>query len=144
MNIPAHVVQASLQATILKRKIAALTKDLDEKKAVIRTWANDAYPLARKADPECTMLEVPTREGTLSVIFPSDKPEVKEGAELETLAKELLPVKSQLVVAQEWRMVKEFKENWLAEPTLFSKQERKIIEKVIFWKPQTCRIEPAK
>lgn len=144
MSIPAHVTQAAVEATILKRKIAALTEQLDEKKETIRAWANDAFPVARKADPELTMLEVPTKEGTLSVIFPSDKPVVRKGQELVTLSKDLVEAKSKLVVVQEWCISSDFKTNWLAPESPFTKAERKIIEKVIDWKPQTCRVEPAK
>lgn len=144
MSIPQNIVDAATEATVLKRKIAALSEQLEEKKNTIRSWATDRFAEIRKNDPGCTMLEVPTAEGTLSVIFPSDKPEVRKGQELAFLAKELLPAKAKLVVVQEWCLVSEFKKTWVSPESPFTKAERKIIEKVIGWKPQTPRVEPAK
>lgn len=144
MSIPKEVVTAATQATILKRKIAAATKELEECKEVIRPWAVEAYAQARHGNPELTMLEVPTKEGTLSVVFPHDKPSFIKGTEPEMLFQVLPPVKSALVVEREVVIVKGFYDSWTDASSPFTKSEQKVIQKVIEFKEQTPRIEPAK
>jgi hypothetical protein len=143
MSIPKQIIAAAVQATIIKRKIAALSKDLEAAKDIIRPYATEWYQEARKGSPEMTMVEIPTTEGTLSVIFPSDKPDVKKGQKLELLVAELPQKRSELVVVSELSLVKTFKESYLTEG-FFSKSERRLIDKVIEWKEQTPRVEPAK
>lgn len=144
MNIPKSITDAATKTTILKRKIAALSTELEEAKDIIRSWAIEAYAVAQKGNPELTMLEVPTKEGTLSVIFPRDKPAFIKGTEPEMLFQTLPPMKSNLVVEHEVCIVKGFYESWTSPSSPFTKAEQKLIAKVIEFKEQTPRIEPAK
>lgn len=143
MSVPNNVVQAATEATILKRKISALTRQLDEKKAVIRAWADGRRELAWNGVTAPEMMEIPTEEGTLSIIFMSDQPSVKKGESLVTLVSELTPPVAKMVLVEKLEIAKTFKESWRA-PSDFTKAEQKIIEKVIGWSTPTTRIEPAK
>ena len=143
MSVPNNVVQAATEATILKRKISALTRQLDEKKALIRAWADGRRELAWSGETAPEMMEIPTEEGTLSIIFMSDQPFVKKGESLVTLASQLTPPVAKMVIVEELAIAKTFKESWRS-PSDFTKAEQKIIEKVIGWSTPTTRIEPAK
>lgn len=143
MSVPNNVVQAATEATILKRKISALTRQLDEKKALIRAWADGRHALAWNGETAPEMMEIPTEEGTLSIIFMSDQPSVKKGESLVTLVSQLTPPVAKMVLVEELAIAKTFKESWRS-PSDFTKAEQKIIEKVIGWSTPTTRIEPAK
>lgn len=146
MSIPKDIIAAATEATVLKRKIEGHTKELEERKKTIRTWAIEAFVRAVANDPACTMLEVPTKEGTLSVIFPRDKPVVVEGQDLELVFQKLPPEKSSLVVEplSGFSIVKGFYEAWTAPSPPFTKTEQRLIRKVITFQGQTPRVEPSK
>lgn len=144
MNIPKNIVDASVKATVLKRKIAALVSELDECKDIIRPWAVETYATARAGNPELTMLEVPTSEGTLSVIFPRDKADFVKGKNIEALLIELVPMKADLIVKKEFVIAKGFYDSWTSVDSPFTKTEKKLVERYICFKEQTPRIEPAK
>jgi hypothetical protein len=122
--------------------VAALNKELDEKKSLIRDWASGEMKKLRALDPTLTMLEVPTREGTLSVVFPSDKPCLRAAATLDTLVENLKSSRVGLVAEQKWALSKDFKKNWLLGA--FTKTEQKEILRVITFEPETPKVEPAK
>lgn len=145
MSMVKKIVDAATKATVLKRKVTALNKELEECKDIIRPWAIEEYATARQGNSELTMLEVPTTEGTLSVVFPKDKPDFIKGANPEAMLVEMPPVRSNLIAMpkREVVIVKEFYENWVTEGT-FTKTERKFISRFIEFKEQTPRIEPAK
>lgn len=142
MSIPKEITQASEEATVLKRKVAALTKELEERKTLIRDWAGGEMKKLRLVDPSLTMIEVPTKEGTLSVVFPSDKPTVRQAASLDTLVENMKGARLPLVAQQKWVLVPEFKKNWLNGA--FTKTEQRDILRVIGWEEETARVEPAK
>ena len=111
MSVPNNVVQAATEATILKRKISALTRQLDEKKALIRAWADGRRELAWNGETAPEMMEIPTEEGTLSIIFMSDQPSVKKGESLVTLVSQLTPPVAKMVLVEELAIAKTFKES---------------------------------
>lgn len=142
MSIPKEITQASEEATVLKRKVAALTKELEERKTLIRDWAGGEMKKLRLVDPSLTMIEVPTKEGTLSVVFPSDKLTVRQAASLDTLVENMKGARLPLVAQQKWVLAPEFKKNWLNGA--FTKTEQRDILRVIGWEEETARVEPAK
>lgn len=144
MNTPKHIIDAVLELTTINRKHKALAKRMGELKDIIRPYAVDVFGEARKGNPDLTMVEIPSAQGTLSVIFPKDKPTIIKGTN-PNLVKMKLPLeKWNLAFVEEVSIKKEFSDSWAAEPCPFTKAERNLISKVIAFEEATPRIEPAK
>lgn len=148
MAIPKSIENAAVRATQLKRQIADLLVGLDKEKDAIRTWAMTE----KEKDAGLSMLEIPTNEGTCTVTFPIDKPEVVKGMDPMILLHQIAPAKLELIgtVESKWVFAKGFGELWNrvardgVDSSLFSPDDHKAIELVVTLKPQTPRVEPAK
>jgi hypothetical protein len=137
MNIPREITDAATQATIVNRKIKTLLLELAEYKEILRPWAIDV------AGDSHDMIEVPTNEGALTIVFPRATAVFVEGSNPLSLFDDLVPRTSALVVERKAAIAKAFYATWESEATL-TKVERRIIAKVIEFRPSTPRIEPAK
>ncbi len=76
--------------------------------------------------------------------FLRDKAGFIKGTEPEVLFQVLLPIKASLCVEREVVIVKGFYDSWTSTSCPFTKAEQKTISKVIEFKEQTPRVEPAK
>jgi len=137
MNIPREITDAATQATIVNRKIKTLLLELAEYKEILRPWAIDV------AGDSHDMIEIPTNEGALTIVFPKATAVFVEGSNPLSLFDNLLPPISALVIERKAAIAKAFYGAWENEGA-FTKPERRIIAKVIEFRPSTPRIEPAK
>lgn len=143
MSIPANVIAAVVELTTINRKAKELIDRADELKETIRTYAIET----RNAIPEVdrpSMIEIPSKMGTCSIVFPHDEPKFIKGAN-PALAKLRLPLdKFSLAFTETIDINKKFWENWTQDPSAFTKEQRSIIQRVITFKEASPRVVPSK
>lgn len=144
MTMLKKVVDAVTELTVLNRKKREIEKRMDELKEVIRPWAKEKFLADRVGNPQLTMIEIPSSQGTCSVVFPRDTASIVKGTSPNIIKPKLPAEKWNLLFTDTVVLSDSFRESWLAAQSTFTKAERNLVLKVVTFQEATPRVEPAK
>ena len=144
MTMLKKVVDAVTELTVLNRKKREIEKRMEELKGVIRPWAREKWLQDRVGNPDLTMIEIPSSQGTCSVIFPRDSADIVAGTSPSIIKPKLPAEKWNLLFTETVVLSSGFRDSWLAAQNTFSKAERNLVLKVVTFKEATPRVETAK